>query len=127
MCLLNEDNQRVYQRIHNQLLHQPTRCETQLNKMMQDPVRLPLVLQQKIWNCTVMYPHYLFDSGLTINLRKEFMKWWKEYYALSGSSVYDVKVRLISDTHRTVETFFIHKKPPKEMLTKMESASTTNN
>ena len=43
----------------------------QLHSMIQDPVRNLVVLQPKIWNSDVMYPRYLFDSGLTIHLQKQ--------------------------------------------------------
>jgi small-conductance mechanosensitive channel len=113
-------DEHVYHRMHQILLHQPTRREQQLNKMIKDPIESPLVLQPQIWNSKLMYPRYLFDSGLSTNLPHEFIKWWKEYYSYPGSSVYDVKVRLVAKTHRTLESFFIHKKPSREMLTKME-------
>ena len=114
------NEQVVYHRVHQLLLHQPTRRETQLNKMTNDPVGSPLVLQPQIWNAKVMYPRYLFDSDLSTHLRNEFIQWWKEHYAYPGSSVYDVKVRLVAKTRRTLESFFIHKKPPRAILTKME-------
>ncbi|KAF9761757.1 hypothetical protein NGRA_2406 [Nosema granulosis] len=120
MPMLELMNEHDYHRIHQTLLHQPTRREQQLNKMSKDPIESPLVLQPSIWNSKVMYPQYLFDSGISTHLRRDFIEWWKEYYACPGSSVYDVKVRLVAKTHRTLESFFIHKKPPREMLTKME-------
>ena len=120
ITIVKRANEQVYYRIHHTLLHQPTRREKQLNKMMQDPVKSPLVLESEIWNCKVMYPHYLFDSEQSMNLRRELLKWWKEYYAFAGSSACDIKVRLVADIHRTLETFFIQKKPPRQMLTKMD-------
>ena len=120
MPVLKLMNEQIYHNMHHILLHQPTRREKQLNKMIKDPVQSPSVLQPQVWNSKVMYPSYLFDRGLSTNLQQEFIQWWKEYYAYPGSSVYDVKVRLVAKTHRTLETFFIHKKPPREMLTKME-------
>ena len=63
---------------------------------------------------------YLFDSGLTSKFRQAFNEWWKENYAFPGSPFEHVKVGLIANTNRTLETMFIHKKPPEEMLIKME-------
>ena len=68
-----------------------------------------------------MFPKYLFDSAETTAFQKQCRTWWPEYYVFRGSKVMDVKVRLIGTTQRTLEDFFIHKKPPKDMLTKMES------
>ncbi len=120
MLVSKSMNEQAYFRVHQILLHQPTRREKQLKQMMKDPIESPLVLQPRVWNKKLMYPRYLFDRGLSTHLRREFLKWWKEHYAYPGSSVYDVQVRLVVKTHRTLENFFIHKKPPREMLTKME-------
>jgi hypothetical protein len=106
--------------MHNPVLYQPTRREKKLQILIQDPVQQPAVLQTKTWNSQIMFPHYLFDSALTINFRKEFNEWWKKYYAFLGSPVEQVKVRLVGNTNRTLENIFIHKKPPREFLTKME-------
>ncbi len=87
---------------------------------MQDPVTTPLVLQPKVWNRQLMFPHCLFDTGLTTNFQKEFYKWWKTYYAIKSSTVEKVKVRCVANTDRTLESLLIYKKPNKEILTKME-------
>ena len=123
LLVLQQLDGQMYQRLHNQLLYQPTRREKQLTKMMQDPVKSPVVLQPKIWNANIMYPRYLFDSGLTTGLPKEFYHWWKKYYVFPESFVKDIQIRLVTSTNRTLESFFIHKKPPREMLTKLESST----
>ena len=115
----------VYQRLHSRLLIQPTRREKILQQMMRDPVKFPEVLQPKIWNQKILCPRYLFDSGLTITFRKEFKQWWKKYYGCEGSPVNDVKIRLSARTNRTLEHCFIHKKPTRELLTRMEPTTTT--
>jgi hypothetical protein len=118
--ILEEMNEQVYGQLHERLLHQPTRHEQQLKKMMINPIESPLVLQSPVWNSKVMYPRYLYDQEQSVYLRDIFMKWWKEYFLYPGSPVNDVKVRLVADTQRTLENFFIHKKPRRELLTKME-------
>lgn len=125
MPVWRELNEQVYTQLHQNLLNQPTRREKQLQTMMQDPVRAPAILQPKIWNQQLLFPRYLFDSGLTNTFQKRFKKWWKTYFAFSGSPVQQVKVRLVATTNRTLESFLIHKKPPKEILTKMETWYTT--
>ncbi|CAF1184049.1 unnamed protein product [Didymodactylos carnosus] len=106
----------AYKDLHHKLLYQPTRNEKQRQGMLQDPVRSPAVLQTKIWDTSVMYPRYIFDSGFP----KLFGKWWKKYYAFPGSPAETVKMRLVANTNDTLAKFFIHKKPPKELLIKME-------
>jgi hypothetical protein len=121
MPVWRELNEQVYTQLHQNLLNQPTRREKQLQTMMQDPVRAPAILQSKIWNQQLLFPRYLFDSRSTNTFQKRFKKWWKTYFAFSGSPVQQVKVRLVATTNRTLESFLIHKKPPKEILTKMET------
>ncbi|CAF4236385.1 unnamed protein product [Rotaria sordida] len=48
ISVLNELNEQVYQLLHQLLLHQPTRREKELHIMVEDPIRSPTVLQQKI-------------------------------------------------------------------------------
>jgi hypothetical protein len=88
-------DEHVYHQMHTTLAHQPTRREKQLDQMMKNPVESPSVLQQKVWNQKVMYPHYSFDGAKSTELRK----WWDEHYAYGGSPVLDVKVRLVADTY----------------------------
>jgi len=121
MPVLKQLDEQVYQRLHRTLLHQPTRREKTLAKMMKDPVDSPLVLERKIWDAKLIYPAYLFESGQSIDLPRQFYKWWKTYYAYSGSSVQYVKVGLVPNTNRTLESFLIHKKPPRDILTRMDT------
>ena len=124
LSVLNELNEEVYHRLHEQSLYEPTRCEKQLDSIIQDPVRNPMVLQPKIWNSDVMYPQYLFDTGLTAHLPKQIYTWWKTY-AFPGSPVENVQVRIVSNMNGTLDSFLIHKKPPPRDIDK--DGSTLNN
>ena len=73
-----------------------------------------------------MSPRYLFDTGLSTNLPKEFYRWWKTYYAFPGSPFENIKVRVVNDTNRTLENFFIRKKPSRELL-KKDGSNIDNN
>ncbi len=92
---------------------------------MQDPIVSSLVLQPKIWNQKIIYPHYLFDSGQSSDFPKQFYKWWKTYYVNPVLPVHNVKIRLVANTNSTLKRFFIHKKPPREILTEMKPTTTT--
>ena len=120
MPALHQLNEEVYHYLHQSLSQQPTRREKQLNAMMRDPAATPLILQTKQWDKEVMYLHYLFDRGLTMDLPRELHRWWKTHYAFNGSPIEQIKVRIIAKTNPTVESFFIRKKPPLAILTKME-------
>ena len=121
MSVSDTMNTRLYSRLHENLLYEPTRREKQLQTMLHDPVRAPTVLQAKIWDRQLMFPRYLFDSALSTTFQKHFNKWWKENYAITGSPVEQVRVRLVPNTNPTLETYFIHKKPARELLTRIET------
>lgn len=58
--------------------------------MMKDPIEKPTVLQPKIWNKKLMFPHYMFHSKQLNDFSQEFYKWWKTYYDCATSPIYDV-------------------------------------
>jgi len=98
MLVLNQLDEHVYHRLHQTLLHQPTRREEQFIKMMHDPIVSPQVLQPNTWNCKLMYPHYMFESGQSTDFPREFYKWWKTHYAIAALPVHNVQIRLVADT-----------------------------
>ena len=88
--------------------------------MMQDPIISPTVVQPKIWNHKLIYPHYRLASKQSHDFPREFYKWWKLYYATTPTLLaHNVRIRLGADNNRTLESFFIHKKPSRDILTKM--------
>jgi hypothetical protein len=88
--------------------------------MMNDPIQSPVVLQTNPWDKTIMYLRYKYDSGLTTHFPKQFYQWWKQHFKYAGNDLNAVRIRMIGQTNRTVEQYLIHKKPPKEILTKIE-------
>jgi len=68
---------------------------------------------------TVRKKIYSID-GQSKSLAKEFYKWCKTYYAFTRSLIQHIKVQLVTDTSRILESFFIHKKPLSEVLTQIE-------
>lgn len=113
-------NANEFASFHHKLLHQPTRHEQKLQKMMMNPIEQPLVLQPYIWDCKTMFPSYLYYHPSPIHLSDDFMKWWRLFFSYPGSPVYNAKVQLVPKTQRTLEDLFIKKKPRKELLTRME-------
>ena len=69
----------------------------------------------------MMYPRYVFDRDFTVHFNDRFYKWWNHFYRYSGSPVRQVDVNLTAITNRTLEHSLIHKKPPKHILTNMNS------
>jgi hypothetical protein len=68
----------------------------------------------------VMYPRFQFENGPIRYLKPSFLQWWKKWYIFPQSSVADVEVRTCTTMNRTLESLFIHKKPPKDLLRKLE-------
>ena len=120
MLVLTQLNQKVYDQLHKTLLYQPTRREKQLANMVQDPIRNPVVLQPKIWNTEMLYPRYTFDSGLSKHFPEQFRLWWNTYYGFPGSPTQNVSLKIVANTNRTLEHYFIHKKPSKALLVNMQ-------
>ena len=54
-----------------------------------------------------------------------FRTWWEEYYCRQGSKVAHVKVKFSAKSNRTLEQSLVYKKPPKEMLKKMDTTLAT--
>ena len=118
---VNELNKEVYSQLHRNLLYQPTRRGKQLQNMTRDPIRMSLVLQLKIWNCQLMFPRYLYDSQFMIEFKRDFKKWWRKYYAFPGLPVEQVTIKIVFKTSRILDNFSYTQKPPREILTKMET------
>ncbi|CAF4234664.1 unnamed protein product, partial [Rotaria magnacalcarata] len=121
MNVLTALNENGYRHLHQKSLYQPTRREKQLTVVLKDAVLSPAVLKAKIWDKTIMYPRYQFDASNCKTLSVQFYKWWNIYYKNEKASVRTVKIRLVANTNETVESYLVHKKPPKERLTRMEN------
>jgi hypothetical protein len=120
MPVLKHLDAQMYQQLHEKLLHQPSRREKQLITMIQDNDAVPTALQTKPWDKKVMYPRFQFENGPIRYLKPSFLQWWKKWYIFPQSSVADVEVRSCTTMNRTLESLFIHKKPPKDLLRKLE-------
>lgn len=106
-----------YIRLHQTKLNSSTRKELLLTKRLQDPIETPFVLEQRVWNSSIMYPNYTFDRAYTNRLHDRFHKWWNHFYRYPPSPVKNVTVYLTAKTNATIEQSLINKKPPKEILT----------
>jgi hypothetical protein len=80
MPVLEQLNEEVYKRLHQQLINRTTQRENKLKELMKDPVKYPAILQQKPWDRKMMYPRYLFESGPMSTFPYEFYSWWREHY-----------------------------------------------
>ena len=113
-------DEQAYQRLHQKVLHQPRKNSNKISNSIKDLVENPPVLQTKPWDNNIMCPRHKFERGPRVQFATQFFAWWQKYYQYPGSAVNNVNIRLIPETNRTLEKFLLHKKPPTEMLTRME-------
>ena len=126
--VLKQLNEQDYYKLHQKLLHQPTRREKQLQAIPTDDVaQMPEpLMRKKACNPNILYAPYQFESRLRTAFGPIFRAWWEEYFRRQGSKVAHVKVKFSAKSNRTLEQCLVHKKPLKEMLKKMDNTLTTN-
>ncbi|CAF1369975.1 unnamed protein product [Didymodactylos carnosus] len=125
--VLKQLNEQDYSQLHHKLLHQPTRREKQLQAIPTDGVAqmLESLMRKKAWNPNILYAPYQFESGPRTAFGPIFRAWWEEYFRRQGSKVAHMKVKFSAKSNRTLEQCFVHKKPPKELLKKMDNTLAT--
>ena len=124
--VLKQLNEQDYYKLHEKLLHQPTRREKQLQATTSDIPQIPeSIMRKTAWNKNILYAPYQFESGPRIAFGPIFRAWWEEYFRRQESKVAHVKLKFSAKSHRTLEQWFVHKKPPKELLKSMHSTLTT--
>ena len=124
--VLKQLNEQDYYKLHQKLLHQPTRREKQLQVTPTDIAQIPdSLMRKKAWNPNILYTPYQFESGPRTTFGLIFRAWWGEYFRRQGSPVAHVKLKFSAKSNRTLEQCFVHKKPPKELLKIMHTVLTT--
>ena len=125
--VLKQLNEQDYSKLHQKLLHQPTRREKQLQAIpTADVAQMPeSLMRKKAWNPNILYAPYQFESGPRTAFGPIFRAWWEEYFRRQGSKVAHVKVKFAAKSNRTMEQCFVRKKPSKEMLKKMDNTMAT--
>jgi hypothetical protein len=91
-----------------------------MSKKHDVPLTCHIQTNKQTYKCIVVFFSHdaFFSRG---SYRQGFKKWWKKSYPFPGPPVEQVKVRFIANTNRTLESFLLHKKPPRKMLTKIET------
>ena len=115
--VLKQLDAQVYHELHQKLLYQPTRREKELQGMTTDIDQIPERLRKcKPWNQNIMYARYKYESGPRLDFPKAFRMWWHDHFVQNHSSAAHVAVKFAVKSNPTLEQFFVHKKPPPEML-----------
>lgn len=116
-------DEQAYHRLDQTVLYQKLQKQNKKIHTLKELIEKPPILQKRPWDSTIMYLRYTFESGPRSQFSYQFYSWWtKHQYA--ESPVKNIQIRLIPDTNRTLENFLIHKKPSKDILTRMESRKT---
>ena len=124
--VLKQLDAHLYSQLHDTLLHRPTRREQQQHSSSTEIGQMPEILRKKkVWDSSILYASYQFESGPRLAIPRRFREWWETYFMQQGSKVAHVKLRFASKSNRTLEHFLVHKKPSREVLTRMEETSTT--
>ncbi|CAF1538493.1 unnamed protein product [Rotaria sordida] len=117
MNIWTELNSEAYQKLHDTLLYKPTKRENKNNVLSNG---------QFIQNRTTyehkdpIYLHYTFENGPLLNFKKEYRKVWEKYYVYPGSRFKNTRLILSTLLNRTLQSLLIHKKPKREMLTRIQ-------
>ncbi|CAF4105848.1 unnamed protein product [Rotaria sordida] len=119
-----ELNSEVYQRLHHTLLYKPTRKENKTTVQTNG---------QFIQNRTTyehkdqIYLHYTFENGPLVDFKKEYRQIWEQNYVYPGSRFKNTRLILGTILNRTLQSLLIHKKPKRDMLTKIQPTTEAAN
>ena len=102
----------------------PSPLTKQPNNSIQEHVQQPKVLQDKPYDRNLMYVKYQFQSGPTTKISHHFPDWWRKHYVYPGSPLNNVSLSLLPKTNSTLEQLLLHKKPPREILQRMDDWKT---
>ncbi|CAF2633529.1 unnamed protein product [Rotaria sp. Silwood2] len=108
--LLQYPNQSLYDKLHGQLLAQPTLREKLNNQQANS-------YQQKIY--TVNHDIQIqstYERGCTLHFRKQLKKLWKKHYIDNNPVKRSFTIKFSTKTKKNLTQLFVKKKPPKSIL-----------
>jgi hypothetical protein len=112
ICLMEQLDEVVYEKLHRQLLNQPTRREKQQQ-------------QQQKSNKNEIYVHFTFESGPMLNFKQELKKLWEKHYINNNPIKHNINLKIGTRSNRNLNQLFVKKKPPKSMLMNVIPEDTT--
>ena len=118
LSVWTELDYKAYAQLHQQSLYRPTRREKEAEVMHDDSG--PTLTGKRSEKKGHVIIHHTFESGPLLDFKSEYRRLWNKTYGFQGSRI--GKDRLIIGTlnNRCLQSLFIHKKPPRQMLTRME-------
>jgi hypothetical protein len=64
--------------------------------------------------------HHTFESGPLLNFKPEYRRLWNQSYVSTGTRIGKPRLIIGTSNNPCLQNLFVWKKPPREMLTKME-------
>ena len=99
-----------YEMLHRKLLYLPTRREKNRSTK---PVDKP-------WSKKILIIPHTFESGPSMDFKRDFRQLWTKYYGYTGSAMKDVHLLLTSLSNASLNDTLVHKKPSRSLLKKLE-------
>ncbi|CAF5050819.1 unnamed protein product, partial [Rotaria sp. Silwood1] len=116
----------TYEQLHSTLLYKPTRRE---NKSKVQTNGHLIQNRRNYKHKDQIYLHYTFENGPLLSFKKEYRRIWEKFYVYPSLRFKNTRLILGTILNRTLQSLLIHKKPKRDMLTRMqpitEAAQTT--
>jgi hypothetical protein len=110
----------LYQQLHHKILYKPTKREKE-QQIIGDK---QLIRKRKKYDHkNEIFLHYTFETGPLLDFKKEYRRIWEKFYVYRGSRFANTRLVLGTILNRSLQSFFIHKKPPRNMLTRLQPST----
>ena len=105
----------AYQILHQQLLHQPTRREQQLENRS-DHSENSSCRRQRHEHKNQILIHHTFESGPLLNFKSQYRHLWNQSYVTSGTRIGKPRLIIGTSNNACLQNLFVWKKPRREIL-----------
>jgi hypothetical protein len=80
-------------------------------------------VDKKLWNKKILFVPHTYESAPLLNFKEEFRQLWTKSYVYPGLVMKDVRLMMTTLSNPSLNDLFVHKKPSRLLLTKMETSS----
>ncbi|CAF3341905.1 unnamed protein product [Rotaria socialis] len=121
--LIKTFDQQAYNQLHQRLLYSQTKQKSTILPSNIDPIINHPVLEQKLWDKSLMIVRYHFETGPNSTFARQFYAWWEKHYQYPGSPANRIDIRLIPQCNKTLQNYLISKRPNESLLKGMDTPS----
>ena len=119
MSVWTELDTDAYRILHQQLLHRPTQREQQLqNTSNQTDNSFRRIQRREHKNQIII--HHTFERGPLLNFKSQYRQLWNKSYVTTETRIGKPRLIIGTTNNPCLQSLFVLKKPPREMLTRME-------